>query len=587
MSPSSTSHAHVSLKALVLLLCVAVVASLSVVLASVATAASVALYVSPTGSDSADGTLAHPFRTVARGLSAARPGDTVYVRGGVYQERIKNPKIQSGSASAPITVQNYAGEVPVIQGLLWLSNADYWRIKGIDVTWSPLNAPNEHMVKLTNGFGWTIEGCELWGARSYAALLVAGTATNWRVAGNDIHDTYATNGTNQDHLIYVNTRGTGGVVEGNVLTNSPNGRAIKVGPASADSGTVSDVVIRYNTMQNNLGPSNVQIAWGTSKVSIYRNIMVKPASGRSAVTAYELSGTGNVVKDNVVWDAVRPVDTGVSGLTDGGGNRMVAPSTVTGYGAAAWRADLDTADVSSPVPTSTATSSPTASATSSPTSSTSSPTSSAPTATTTTTSPVTTATTTTSSAVPSVRSSSRASITSGGSVAVAKPTGVQAGDLLVAALAVRGKPQIAAPSGWTLLRIEAVSTTVRQLIFSKVAGSSEPSSYAFSLSSPQSAAIEVVACAGASTVTATSGASGVGTVASAPGVAASQGLQLGFFSVARVASITPVDSAIGGTVVADSKYDVSLQGAQRAVSRDSMSAKASNGTWIAQTALVS
>lgn len=581
MSQSSVTCLRFPFKAFVLLVCAAVVVPLSVTFASVAKAASTDVYVSPTGSDSASGSQTQPFRTVAKGLSAARPGSTVYLRGGVYSERIKNPTIQRGTATAPVTLRNYAGETPVIKGLLWLTNADYWNIKGIDVTWSTSNASNEHMVKMTNGVGWTLEGSELWGAHSFAALLVAGTATNYRVAGNYIHDTYATNNTNQDHLIYVNTRGTGGVIEGNVLRNSPNGRAVKVGPPSADAGKVSDVVIRYNTMEDNTGPSNVQVAWGTSKVSVYRNIMVRPAAKRSAVTAFELTGTGNVVKDNVVWNAVRPVDTGLSGLTDGGGNKMVDPSTVTGYGAAAWNS-------SSPSPTSSSTPS---SSTTPPTSTTTTTPSS--TTTTTSTASTTSSTTTTASPTvdgkPSIRSAAQASITTGTSLAVLKPKGTVSGDVLVAGLAVRGAPRVTAPAGWSLVRTQAVSTTMTQLVFSKAAGSSEPTSYTFTLSSPQSAAIDVVALANAKAVKGSSGASGSGTLATAPGETSTHGLQVAFFSVARVSAITPKDPTFGSTVVADGTYDVSLQASQRAASHTpaAMSATVTSSTWAAQTVLVS
>lgn len=141
-----------------------------------------------------------------------------------------------------------------------------------------------------------------------------------------------------------------------------------------------------------------------------------------------------------------------------------------------------------------------------------------------------------------------------------------------------------------MLRIEAVSTTMRQLVFSKVAGSSEPSSYTFTLSSPQSAAIEVVAAANAKQVSATSGAFGSGTEAVAPGVSSSQGLQVAFFSVARIATITPNDPTFASTVVADGQYDISLQGSRRATADSAspaMSASISKGTWVAQTALLS
>lgn len=45
-------------------------------------------YVSPSGNDSFPGTLEMPFATFAKACSVAGPGDTVFVRGGTYRERL-------------------------------------------------------------------------------------------------------------------------------------------------------------------------------------------------------------------------------------------------------------------------------------------------------------------------------------------------------------------------------------------------------------------------------------------------------------------------------------------------------------------
>ena len=153
---------------------------------------------------------------------------------------------------------------------------------------------------MTNGTGWSFTDSDIGNAHSFAGLLVAGTPTNWTIANNYIHDTYPTNGINQDHLIYVNTEtGGAGVIERNLLVNSENGRAIKVGASSSSSTYgVDNITIRYNTMHNNLGPSSVQLAYNANNNEIYRNIMTKPGANRSAVTALSLRGTNNTVRDN-------------------------------------------------------------------------------------------------------------------------------------------------------------------------------------------------------------------------------------------------------------------------------------------------
>ena len=43
------------------------------------------------GNDGNPGTFEDPFRTLTKGVSVLAPGDTLYIRGGVYGEPISNP----------------------------------------------------------------------------------------------------------------------------------------------------------------------------------------------------------------------------------------------------------------------------------------------------------------------------------------------------------------------------------------------------------------------------------------------------------------------------------------------------------------
>lgn len=75
---------------------------------------SLRIVVSPSGSDSADGTLERPFRTIARALSEARPGDTIQLRTGIYREAVSISK--SGIASNPIVIRSFEGERGIVSG---------------------------------------------------------------------------------------------------------------------------------------------------------------------------------------------------------------------------------------------------------------------------------------------------------------------------------------------------------------------------------------------------------------------------------------------------------------------------------------
>ncbi|MFA9432480.1 putative Ig domain-containing protein [Egicoccus sp. AB-alg2] len=82
------------------------------------------------------------------------------------------------------------------------------------------------------------------------------------------------------------------------------------------------------------------------------------------------------------------------------------------------------------------------------------------------------------------------------SAAVQRPSGVAAGDVLVAAVTVYGNANITAPSGWNLVRNDANGTNMRQAVFSRVAASNEAASYTWTLSTRTSATVVVVAYRG-------------------------------------------------------------------------------------------
>jgi len=71
-------------------------------------------HVSPSGSDSAPGSTARPFRTIQRGLRAAKAGDTVFLRAGVYRETVRLDA--SGRKGQPIRLMAYPGETATLSG---------------------------------------------------------------------------------------------------------------------------------------------------------------------------------------------------------------------------------------------------------------------------------------------------------------------------------------------------------------------------------------------------------------------------------------------------------------------------------------
>jgi hypothetical protein len=299
-----------------------------------------AFYVSPNGSDSNPGTEAQPWRTLTSALPRLRAGQTLYLRGGTYSENVKNPAIQPGLPTSRITLAAYPGERPVLVGLLWLTRPSYWTLDGINVTWQAGNPSTSHMVKMTNGIGWVIENSELWGARSFANLLVygsrAGEPANWVVRNNCIHDTYASNSGSQDQNMYVNsgTSAGAGLIERNLIFNAPNGMNVKLGYGSStpsgNDGT-ANVTVRYNTMAGALKP--LMVTEQSHDNVIERNLVVR-GTDSYAIRAYRLTGANNVFRDNgfTSFSKLQYADAGYTSLTQGAGNSVQLDPKFDGTG---------------------------------------------------------------------------------------------------------------------------------------------------------------------------------------------------------------------------------------------------------------
>jgi hypothetical protein len=295
------------------------------------------LVVSPSGDDGADGSERHPWRTLRASLPRLRPGDSLLVRDGRYRERLDHVTIEPGRRDARITVAAFPGEHPVLAGLLWLHRPSYWTVRGLRITWDG-GGPHQHMVKLTDGVGWRLEANELSGARSFAALLVAGTRrgepADWTVAGNCIHDTIATNGPNRDQLVYVNTGldPGPGLIEGNVLFGASNGSGLKLGGAAEDEGGAARVDVRHNTIVD--VAQGVLLAWRSHDNTVEGNLIGRTGPAYAAVRGYQLSGEGNVVTGNAAFETAAMVanDAGYRGV-DARNNRFpVDPAFAPGQG---------------------------------------------------------------------------------------------------------------------------------------------------------------------------------------------------------------------------------------------------------------
>lgn len=277
------------------------------VLASPTFAAEDVRFVSPTGNDDWPGTEQRPWRTLSRAFPAMLPGQLLWVRDGTYRERVDRLALHKGTPQRPITVGAYPGEEPLVEGIVWLRGLMYWDIVGLDVTWDDdLPAPPKHMVKLTDGIGWSWRDSEMWGARAGANVLILGTEPDepaeWSFAGNCVHDPDPLPGAQQASNLAVGAavgRGSGSISRNLVFDSDRRGRNIRIG--SGRSGP-DDLTVSWNTVSG--ASVALTLNGDTSGTSVEHNLFAAPRSG-TVIRAYDVEGDDNRIQGNIALGSER------------------------------------------------------------------------------------------------------------------------------------------------------------------------------------------------------------------------------------------------------------------------------------------
>ena len=260
---------------------------LAALLAQVASAAD--YYVAPAGSDLNPGTLLKPWKTIQHAADTLQPGDTVFVRRGVYKGLVTINV--SGTPGAPITFTNYLNEKPVIdaagiappdedRALIFIQDRSHLVIRGFELrnfsTAKPELQPsgifvtgashdialrnnNVHAIRNThkdgNAFGIAIYGTSVAQAitgliidgnevhhlktGNSESMVVNGNVTGFEVTNNRVHDN---NNIGIDFAGFEQTcpdpaldRARDGVCRGNVVWNiSSRANPSYAGAAAAD-----------------------------------------------------------------------------------------------------------------------------------------------------------------------------------------------------------------------------------------------------------------------------------------------------------------------------------------------------------------
>ncbi|ABY31955.1 Hemolysin-type calcium-binding region [Methylorubrum extorquens PA1] len=180
-------------------------------------------YVSPIGSDSQSGTLESPFASLEYAHAKAQPGDTILLRGGVYNPLSGIDLKSDGASGKPITIASFPGEHAVLDGSR-LPQGDYV-INMQDASWNRLvdievrDGPEGGIIIRGNSHDNVIEQLDVhhnggqseWDGKG---ISLYGTGGNNLFLNNDSHDNRDLRGDNADGF-QISSSGGGNVLRGN------------------------------------------------------------------------------------------------------------------------------------------------------------------------------------------------------------------------------------------------------------------------------------------------------------------------------------------------------------------------------------
>ena len=263
------------------------------------------------GDDAGPGTRDEPWATIQHAADSVGPGATVYVREGVYEQRVEIRA--SGTPGRPITFAAAPGERVVLDG-------------------SSLEVPagQNAMIAIDSQRFVTIRGFEITGYRSDVSghvpigILVTGAADHIRLAGNVVRDMGTTfegrNGGDAHGIAVFGSAGDHPIEEVEIVDNELANLTLGSSEALVVNGNVKDFRIEGNKVHdtNNIGidvigfegtapdPTVDQARDGIVRGNVVWNVdsYGNPAYGndRSADGIYVDGGRDILVEGNTIHD---------------------------------------------------------------------------------------------------------------------------------------------------------------------------------------------------------------------------------------------------------------------------------------------
>jgi parallel beta-helix repeat protein len=270
---------------------------------------------SPTGSDSAAGTVAAPYRTTQKLVDSLSAGQTGCLRAGTYS--FTSVKLTHGGIPvAPIKVTSYPNERAKLVGRLWVD------VGANDVTFSNLDLdgtnPDGLPSPLVLGDDVTFTDDDVTNNHTGICFNVGAEGWEWAVAQrtvitrNRIHHCGRLPSTNHDHGIYLENTTDAHVTYNLIYQNADRG--IQLYP-NAQRTTISHNVIDRDGEGILFSGAD---GYASSDTVVTANIITN-AVLRADVEAYWPSGNpvghDNQVTNNCVFGGRSTIDTSAGGFT--------------------------------------------------------------------------------------------------------------------------------------------------------------------------------------------------------------------------------------------------------------------------------
>ena len=158
------------------------------------------LHVATTGSDSGDGSMANPFKTISKVTPAAMPGDCIQVHAGTYAESATIGFQVDGTMEKPIVLRSADGHLAAIidaktnrAGPTVLVRNDYVVIDGFEFIGSPMDTEEQciHFDGLNEkgkGTGSVLRNCKV--TMGYDTIKLNENSQGITIESNEIYGTF-------------------------------------------------------------------------------------------------------------------------------------------------------------------------------------------------------------------------------------------------------------------------------------------------------------------------------------------------------------------------------------------------------------